>query len=174
MQHGILPALGDTLMVVSEISAGFGALSAAYEIAKGLKNIDDRVKLNAAVIELQEKILSAQEATAQSREKMRSLEQQLEAFQNWETTAERYELKDFGSHTYAYSAKPDRLNGDPAHLACPNCFRERRLSILQYEGTYSGRKRFICQGCDKHVDLGHIHIERGSYQADTDWSPFDV
>jgi len=48
--------------VVGEVFAGLGALKTAFDIAKGLKDIDDAARRNAAVIELQEKILAAREA----------------------------------------------------------------------------------------------------------------
>jgi hypothetical protein len=44
--------------MVGEVFAGIGALKTAFDIAKGLKDIDDVARRNAAVIELQEKILS--------------------------------------------------------------------------------------------------------------------
>ena len=45
--------------MVGEVFAGIGALKTAFDIAKGLKDIDDATRRNAAVIELQEKILTA-------------------------------------------------------------------------------------------------------------------
>ncbi|MER8436970.1 hypothetical protein NKH36_23515 [Mesorhizobium sp. M1312] len=124
-----------------DIATGYAALTSAFEIAKGLKNIDDRVKLNAAVIELQERILSAQQAATDAKDRLHEMEKTIEAFNSWTETAGRYALKDFGCQTYAYQARPETLSGEPPHLACPNCFRERRLSVLQYSDTYYGRKQ---------------------------------
>src|SRR5262249_3392802 len=47
--------------MVGEVFAGLGAIKTAFDIAKGLKDIDDAARRNAAVIELQEKILAAQQ-----------------------------------------------------------------------------------------------------------------
>ncbi|MGN6534311.1 MAG: hypothetical protein ACTHKQ_01100 [Mesorhizobium sp.] len=121
---------------------------------------------------MQEKILSAQEAAANAKSKMQEMERTIEAFDNWTETTKRYALKDFGCQTYAYQARPEALAGDPPHLACPNCFRERRLSVLQYQDTFYGRKRFLCLACEKTVDLGCIVPERGSYTVDTDFDVF--
>ena len=41
--------------MVAEIYGGISALKSAFDIAKGLKDIDDAARRNAAVIELQEK-----------------------------------------------------------------------------------------------------------------------
>ncbi len=46
--------------MVSEIFAGLGAFKTMFDIAKGLKDINDAAARNAAVVELQEKILAAQ------------------------------------------------------------------------------------------------------------------
>jgi hypothetical protein len=50
--------------MVAEVFAGLSAIKSAFDIAKGLKDIDDATRRNAAVIELQEKILTAQSAQA--------------------------------------------------------------------------------------------------------------
>ena len=67
-----------------------------------MKDIDDRVKLNAAIIELQEKILAAQEATSEARVRLRELEADFAARDAWQATASRYALKDYGGNTFAY------------------------------------------------------------------------
>ena len=46
--------------MVAEVFVGLGSIKAAFDIAKGLKDIDDATRRNTAIIELQEKILSAQ------------------------------------------------------------------------------------------------------------------
>jgi hypothetical protein len=53
--------------MAGEIFAGLSAIKTAFDIAKGLKDIDDATRRNAAVIELQEKILAAQEAISNFR-----------------------------------------------------------------------------------------------------------
>lgn len=155
-----------------DIATGYAALSSAFEIAKGLKNIDDRVKLNAAVIELQEKILSAQQASTESKSKLAEMERRLGELEEWESTAKRYALKDFGCQTFAYQSKAESLNGGPSHLACPNCFQMKRLSVLQYHDTYYGRKQFWCLACSSKIDLGCIQPERTGYTVDSDFDPF--
>jgi hypothetical protein len=41
--------------MAAELIAGLGAIKTAFDLAKGLKDIDDATRRNAAVIELQEK-----------------------------------------------------------------------------------------------------------------------
>ncbi|ESX78826.1 hypothetical protein NKJ87_02065 [Mesorhizobium sp. M0027] len=141
-------------MDLSVIASGYSALTAAFEIAKGLKNVDDQVKLNAAVIELQQKIADAQHSASASRDAMRELQEKIAEFERWEKTADRYLLKDFGDQTYAYELIAGKPGDEPSHLVCPNCFQQRKRSILQYDDKYSGRRRYNCMNCGKHVDLG--------------------
>jgi hypothetical protein len=49
-------------MVVTETIAGLSAIKTAFDMTKALKDINDAAIRNAAVIELQEKILSARDA----------------------------------------------------------------------------------------------------------------
>ncbi len=60
--------------MVAEVFAGQGALKTAFDIAKGLKDINDATVRNAAVIELQEKLLAAQAAQASLVEHIGELE----------------------------------------------------------------------------------------------------
>lgn len=138
-----------------DIAAGYTALKTAYDIAKGLKDIDDRVKLNAAIIELQEKILAAQEATSEARDRLRELEADLAARDAWEATASRYVLKDYGGQTFAYELLPERADGEPIHRVCPSCFERRTRSILQHRfRDASQQEHYACPSCEKEFIFG--------------------
>jgi uncharacterized protein YlxW (UPF0749 family) len=63
--------------MVAEVFAGLGALKTAFDIAKGLKDIDDTTRRNTAVIDLQEKILSAQQSQASLVESISNLEKEV-------------------------------------------------------------------------------------------------
>lgn len=156
--------------MVVEIAEGYSALKAAFDIAKGLKDVHDQVKINAAVIDLQQKILEAQEAVSSARDRVSALEKELEKHTDWAAKSARYQLRDFGNQSYAYELREELANNDPIHLVCPKCFGEHRVSILQYDDTYHGRKRFTCMSCGKDVMLGCY--ESRPAQADTYRSPF--
>jgi uncharacterized coiled-coil DUF342 family protein len=70
--------------MVAELITGLGAIKSAFDLAKGLKDIDDAARRNAAVIELQEKILSAQAAQSALVERIGELEKQVAGFKAWE------------------------------------------------------------------------------------------
>jgi hypothetical protein len=144
-------------MVVAETLAGLGAIKSAFDIAKGLKDIDDTARRNAAVIELQEKILSAQQAQSALVEHIRELEHKVVGFENWEAQKKRYALTDFGGNTFAYVLKQEAANGEPPHRLCPNCYEKRQKAILQFEfvSSVSGREKWKCGTCDKEFEFGH-------------------
>lgn len=140
---------------MEELASAWSGLKTAYEIAKGLKDIDDRVKLNAAVMDLQERILSAQQAAMDAQARLQRLEAELAARDDWDATASRYELKNYGGHTFAYELRPDRANGEDVHRICPNCYQKRARSILQHRfRDASQREHFICPSCDKEFVFG--------------------
>ncbi|MES0023138.1 MULTISPECIES: hypothetical protein [unclassified Mesorhizobium] len=160
-------------MVIAEIATGYSALTTAYEMAKGLKNIDDRVKLNAAVIDLQETILTAQQATAGARDTIRELEAIIASYENWDAIAERYQLRDFGGGTFAYDLRADQTNGEPQHRICANCYQKRQRSILQFLYRDSGQDHYKCHSCSSEFSFGHAREVDRSNRAADDWSPFD-
>jgi uncharacterized protein YlxW (UPF0749 family) len=70
--------------MVAEAFAAVGALKAAFDIAKTLKDMNDAVARNAAVIELQGQILTAQEAQSALTDRIRELEKKVAGFETWE------------------------------------------------------------------------------------------
>jgi hypothetical protein len=159
--------------MVAEIFAGVGALKTAFDIAKGLKDIDDATRRNAAVIELQEKILSAQSAQSDLVERVRDLEKEVAGFETWETEKQRYEMKDFGGGTIAYELKRDMAGGEPPHRICTACYQKRLKGILQPTGVNSYRQQMVkCSECSKDFVLG-TRVERNlNARSNTDFDPF--
>jgi hypothetical protein len=142
-------------MVAAEIVSGLSGLKAAFDLAKALKDIDDKARRNAAVIELQETILNAQQAQAALIETISHLEKEVARFETWETEKKRYALKDYGSGTFAYELKESEAHGEPLHRVCPACYQSGKISILQNNGgTFSGRQMYYCFPCKQQYFLG--------------------
>jgi hypothetical protein len=154
--------------MVAEVFASLGALKTAFDIAKGLKDIDDAARRNAAVIELQEKILSAQQAQSELVECIGELEKKVTGFEKWEAEKERYQLTDFGGGTFAYLLKPEKANGEPSHRICASCYQDDHKSILQFPHQSEGQDYYRCPKCDKTQEFG---IYRASSPSDfeDDW-----
>jgi hypothetical protein len=115
--------------MTSEIFAGLSAIKAAFDIAKGLKDIDNATRRNAAIIELQEKLLIAQTTQSSLTERIRELEEKVTSFETWDAEKHRYELKRFGGG-FAYVLKVEAQGAEPAHQLCPNCYARGNKSFL--------------------------------------------
>lgn len=140
-------------MVGEALAAG---LSAAFDIARGLKDIDDAARRNAAVLELQVKILAAQSDQAVLVERLGALEKELARLKDWETEKARYQLTDFGENTFAYSLKPEAALGEPPHRLCPTCYDlKRQKSVLQFRGRDAFKRDiYQCPACRHEYAFG--------------------
>jgi hypothetical protein len=135
-------------MAAAELLTGLGLFKTAFDMAKGLKDINDAAVRNGAVIELQEMILSAQNQQSALIERVRELEEQVTHFENWEAEKQRYQLTDNGLGVMAYTLKPGMENGQPPHSICAGCYERRQKSILQPETRSLGRtKHLVCHQC---------------------------
>jgi Zn finger protein HypA/HybF involved in hydrogenase expression len=117
--------------MLSETIAGLGAVKTAFDLAKALKDMDNAAARNAAVIELQEKILTAQQAQAALVERIGELEKEVADFEKWEADKENYDLKLVYEDTFAYARKPIAGTTTPPHFICASCYEHRKKSILQ-------------------------------------------
>jgi len=88
--------------MVAEIYGGISAFKAMFDLAKGLKDINDATLRNSAIIELQEKILAAQASQATLIEHVNNLEKETAQL---ETEKQRYELQEIGLGSRAYGRK---------------------------------------------------------------------
>ena len=138
--------------MVAEVYAGLSAFKAMFDMAKGLKDINDAAIRNGAVIELQEQILSAQAAQTTLLERIGELERKVADFETWKTDKQRYELKHLGRNAFAYMLKPAVRGAEPPHWACANCYRERRISIIQHTIPKAGEGMgFFCPACKARI-----------------------
>ena len=78
--------------MASELLAGLGLFKTMMDMAKGLKDMNDIAVRNAAVIELQGQILTAQEQQSALAERGGELEEEVADFETWDADKERYEL----------------------------------------------------------------------------------
>lgn len=148
-------------MVVG-ISDAIGALKSAYDVAKALKNINDRVALNAAIIDLQEKILDAQDAAFAAREnetalvkRIDDLEQAVARTKAWDGQKEQYSLVNVGSSCFAYLKKPEMRGGETAHYLCTTCFDAGKKAILHHMEVRTMGDQLACPTCNVKMMVSH-------------------
>jgi Zn finger protein HypA/HybF involved in hydrogenase expression len=143
--------------MVGEALAGLSALKTAFDIAKGLKDIDNAARRNAAVIELQEKILSAQQTQSTLAEHVGELEKEVARLKAWDAEKQRYELKDVSPDVFAYTPKAGMENGEPFHMLCANCYQRGEKSILQATQELRMRRRVHnCPHCKAEYEMKYV------------------
>src|SRR5262245_4300659 len=133
--------------MVGEVFAGLGAIKTAFDIAKGLKDIDDAARRNAAVIELQEKILAAQQEQMALWVRIVEHEIQVVSCDIWEVEIKRNKLSDYGGGTIAYALEPEESQGDPPHRICSHCYENGHKAVLQFTHKSEVRDYFECLRC---------------------------
>jgi hypothetical protein len=131
-----------------------GVFKSMYDAAKALKDMNDANIRNTAVIELQEKILSAQSEQAELIELAGKLKSRVAELEAWDTDKKRYRLADLGAGTSAYTLKEGMENGEPPHHLCATCYNEGHKSIMQTETRNPGRcKVLVCHRCGSDLYL---------------------
>jgi hypothetical protein len=147
-------------MVIAETISGLHAVKTAFDIAKGLKDIDDATRRNAAVIELQEKILTAQTAQSALVEKVGDLEKEVAGLKAWDADKQRYELKQLTMGFFAYIPKEGMERGEPIHALCANCYQRGVKSLLQSNGEPQIFKHaWVCHACKTSNKNGYYNLK---------------
>jgi hypothetical protein len=138
--------------MVAEVYAGLSAFKAMFDMAKGLKDINDAAIRNGAVIELQEQILAAQEQQSTLIDRIHTLEEEVAHLKAWDGEKKRYELKDvYSGGAIVYSLKPEERDGEPPHWLCTNCYQQHQKSILQRAEHSGATWAFRCPRCHSAV-----------------------
>ncbi len=143
-------------MVITEIVAAAKSAKTAFDIAKGLKNTIDDVKLKEqisplldTIIDLQSYIFSINSDYQSVLDENNKLRQEIVDIKNWDNEKEKYKLFEPGNGVYVYAPKESQKSGEPEYYLCANCFQnENRKSVLQRKGM-SGFDRFkhYCPFC---------------------------
>jgi hypothetical protein len=150
--------------MVAEVFAGLGAIKTAFDIAKGLKDIDDAARRNAAVIELQEKILAAQQTQSTLVERIGELEKEVARLKAWDADKKRYKLTEVRPGITAYMLKEGMENSEPPHHLCANCYNDGVKSVMQTETRFPGRYPvMVCHRCgsDLYLQGGRLPEHQG-------------
>jgi len=157
--------------MVAEVYAGLSSLKIAFDLAKGLKDIDDATRRNAAVIELQEKILSAQAAQSELVETVSELKKRVAELEAWDAEKQRYQLTEIATGMVCYTLKPEMRGTEPAHRLCANCYAKGQKAFLQQHLSGPRLDRFVCQACGENLDV-HKGSPTGSYVMPDTYDPF--
>lgn len=141
--------------MVGEAMAGLSVFKSLLNGAKGLKDLNDAAVRNAAVIELQENILTAQAAQAALIERIRELEEEVARLETWKAEKQRYQLTELPPGIYVYRVKEEARGTEPPHSLCATCYANDKKSILQSDEPINGRTKMHCPSCGQTFRIGH-------------------
>ena len=143
--------------MVAEVYAGIGAFKTMFDMAKALKEMDTANARNMAVINLQERILTAQSAYADLASRVGELEEQVRSFETWDRDKQRYELHELKPGKFVYRLKDGAEPAEPPHEICAKCYEDGKRSVLQQERVHApkgGMQEYVtCHRCRSQINI---------------------
>jgi DNA-directed RNA polymerase subunit RPC12/RpoP len=130
------------------------ALASLLKSAQGLANYNEIV---AAVSEVNAKLMSAQAVGLQALEsqstlhaRVKELEAQLQALNDWQQVAPDYALQAVGAfkRDFVRVYKPRGQGLEPRHWACARCFEEKKRYVLTQT---QNERAYQCPNCGATV-----------------------
>ena len=142
--------------MVGEVFAGIGGFKSMMDIAKTLIGAGQTADVNTAVIDLQSKILTAQEEYSALLGKVSALETEVARLKTWDAEKAKYELKTLETGAAVYMLKPEERGSEPPHWLCPNCYAQGNKGFLQPTGAHVGRNWiYKCARCSSQSGCEH-------------------
>jgi Zn finger protein HypA/HybF involved in hydrogenase expression len=137
----------------AEITTAFQSVKTAFDLIKATKELSNSTELVTAMNDVQMKLseaiaaaLVSQEKQAGLTERVRDLETQLRAVEDWKSQIQRYALVQFPTGALAHQLKPEMANGEPIHYLCTACADKKKKTILQPEFNWLN-----CPECKSHI-----------------------
>ncbi len=141
-------------MVVAEGTALITSIKAAMDIVNILKSSHDDHTISKAQSEIFDRLLAIQANAAILQEKhsalvneKNELAEKVMQFEQWVKTESEYELKKLTCGILVYSYKSSQNSKKPMHCLCPNCWEDRKKSILQIIRKTSDGIVYCCYRC---------------------------
>jgi hypothetical protein len=136
--------------MIAELNAGFSAAKHAYTVVKGISDLKNQTEINSAIFDVQQNLLSVQQQLSEAQQRFdelaaqkKNLEIELANRDAWEKTASRYKLTEIAENLFIYALIDSQ--DEPAHWLCPNCFQNRKKSILQKKNV--SQRNHTCPNC---------------------------
>lgn len=158
-----------------------GGAQASIQMLLTAKEIKENFEYNQAVLEIQtqlmavtSELLALQQNHAATIAENDELRQKVKEMVEWADKVANYRLKDFGSGTFAYVQKNVEDSEDDQHYLCPNCYLERKPSILQFKlENNREQKVFHCHKCNSDFPLGNRHAGDPQVGSTGGFNPHD-
>ena len=148
---------------ITSLKAAFDITKSILEI-KSTTEIQDKVtKLQSALMEAQNSAVAATTAQLELQEKVRTLEEQLRAANEWGDQESRYSLVcPWKGPAQVYALKRSASEGENPHFLCSNCFHNKRKVILN-PSKKDGWILMVCPSCRATIYTGYRGIGPSQY-----------
>ena len=139
------------------------SLKAAFDISKSILEIKSTTEIQDKVIKLQSALMASRNSALELQEKVRTLEEQLRAANEWGDQESRYSLVcPWKSPAQVYALKRSASEGENPHFLCSNCFHNKRKVILN-PSKKDGWILMACPSCGATIDTGYRGIGPPQY-----------
>jgi predicted RNA-binding Zn-ribbon protein involved in translation (DUF1610 family) len=136
--------------MITEIASALATIKTSVDLLTKLNSVAQDEKVRSAVFNLQNDLLSLQtklfetnDRFQEQSDRLKELQRELDSKNRWEEDEKKYEVFHPSLGMTVYRLK-DNSNVDQI-WACPNCFGNQKISILNKRVT--GDTRFGCHGC---------------------------
>lgn len=140
--------------MIAEISASLSVIKESLGLLKVISDAKTDTEIQNATNELREKLRSLQmENMALSNlihsqlAEISSLKSELQKIKSFESEASEYQPYKFTSGTVVYSRAIETDKGAWSLYACPHCFAEQKISILQPSNGDHTFNHVFCPSC---------------------------
>lgn len=137
-------------MPLAEFSAAISSVKATIAFVKGAKAAIDKMEIANQLSDICDRIIAAQSQTlALQTENLtliqdkNDLNKKLIEFESWKKTESEYDLTEICHKRFIYVSKKSAESAQPEHWLCPNCWQQKRKSILQGKPD----RQYMCPAC---------------------------
>lgn len=148
------------MMDLSLLTAAAESARAAFGLAKGAAAaaVDHEVKaklidVQSAILEIQEKLGNAQAERLDLLHQLAELRDKVREFEGAKAALDKYELFEINPGNFVYQSKAHE-GGEPAHFACPRCYNEGKVALLQAGRGVQGAPLLRCPSCKFNLVTG--------------------
>jgi hypothetical protein len=145
-------------MPAAEITAAITSIRATIDLTKAIVGVRDHKMIESAVTEINSHLADAIGKLVESKQtqlalldEIATLKAELNKLTDLKAEQQRYELKPIGNGASAYMLKPEVRGPEHPHWLCPTCFKNGKISHLQFSVRASIGNVYRCKGCDGHV-----------------------
>ena len=154
--------------MIAELKLGIDSIKATLDLVKTVKSVTGKAEIDAILFDvrdhlatLQERLLNAQQVTDDILEGRRQAVRELEEERSRNSKLESYSLFEPRPGVFLHIYKPYEGDETPLHTACPKCFSDKTVSILQKPDP--SKQKIDCPRCDFTYDPRTAEeIERGN------------